>query len=457
MTNLDPSIWARRYEDALKPGVIRSRGESRGRPLQSHMTLDIEAACKAIQERMEEVVLVTAQMEAIATTLIQRARAHAVDCYKDPHAVLKFAYDGIAIEDFVTPMFLTGLAGVGKSRLRIVLRRVLSGRRMIQIDAAHPSVPLIDFIDGNIGKKTGPSAVLKSLIEEALGIGDMDGKGGAVEECARVIRLSGACLVGADETQFMAQSASAATLITRTLLSLADLQVPWFVIGNYSLAWKLCKRDPEATQRLIRDPVVMVPDLPGSLDWENLLTEYQVVLAEVLDFKLLTYQVELWNLSAGLKRELVGLLVISYRISRHAGGSKVSWSHVRQAFASASFSAARADINALISNLGQGGKLKRGLLCPFDGPETQAAITTYSQKLSEARAEKVAIATVKASMNREEREAIENLEKAAEPSRASPAQIIKMPKRRKPRTLEGMQEAAQDFLASLARDPHAKT
>lgn len=60
-------------------------------------------------------------------------------------------------------------------------------------------------------------------------------------------------------------------------------------------------------------------------------------------------------------------------------------------------------------------------------------------------------------MNRQEREAIENIEKAAEPSQTSPAQVIKMPKRRKPRTLEGMQEAAQDFLASLAKDPSAKT
>jgi len=142
---------------------------------------------------MEEVVLVTAQVEAIAKTLIQRARAHAVDIYKDPHAVLKFAYHGATIEDFVTPMFLTGLAGVGKSRLRIVLRRVLSGRRLVQIDAAHPAVPLIDFVDGNIGRKTGPSAVVKSLIEEVLGIGDMDGKGGlksAPASSASAVRVS---------------------------------------------------------------------------------------------------------------------------------------------------------------------------------------------------------------------------------------------------------------------------
>ena len=97
MTKIDPSIWAGRYEEALKPGVIKSRGESRGRPLQSHMTLDVEAACKAIREGMEEVVLVTAQVEAIAKTLIQRARAHAVDIYKDPHAVLKFAYHGACL------------------------------------------------------------------------------------------------------------------------------------------------------------------------------------------------------------------------------------------------------------------------------------------------------------------------------------------------------------------------
>lgn len=457
MTYCDPLIWTKRYEEALRPGVIKSRGESRGRPLQSHMTLDVEAACKAIQEGMEEVVLVTAQLEAIATTLIQRAKAHAANVYVDPGAVLKLAYDGVDIEGFVTPMFLTGLAGIGKSRLRTVLRRVLPGRRMIQVDAAHPAVPLIDFIDGNIGRKVSPSAVVKSLVEEVLGLGDWKGNAGAVEECARVLHLSGACLVGADEMQFMTQSASAGALITRTLLSLADLQVPWFVIGNYSLGWKLRERDPEATQRLICDPVVMVPDLPGSLDWENLLREYQVVLAEVLDFKLLNYQVELWNLSAGIKRELVSLLVISYRISRRAGSTQVSWSHVRQAFASASFSVARADVSALISNAGQGGKIKKGLRSPFDGPEIQAAIGSYSEKLREARAEKIASASVKASMNRREREAIENIEKTAEASPAMPAQVIKLRNRRKPRTLENMQEAAHDFLASLPKDPSSNT
>lgn len=453
MTKHDPSIWISRYEDALKPGVIRSRGQSRGRPLESHLSQDVEAACRAIQTGMEEVVLVTDQMEAIATTLIQRAKAHAECVYPGPRSVLIPAYGGIETRGFATPMLLTGLAGTGKSRLRVVLQRVLSGRTMVQVDASHPAVPLIDFININIGQKTGPSSVMKSLVEDILGAGTWGGKGDAIGECARVTRLSGVCLVGADETQFMSQSTSAATMITRTLLCLAELQVPWLVIGNYSLGWKLCDRDPEATQRLVCDPVVMTPDPPESRDWINLLVEYQVVLENVLDFQLQSFHVELWNLSAGLKRQLVSLLVVSYRCARLSEASKISWSHVRQAFASVSFSAARSEINELISYAGQGGKIKRGLRCPFDGPEIQFAIGTYSEKLRQARAEKVALATVKASMNLREREAIESLEKAADPSPPSPAQVIKLPKQRRPRTLESMQEAAQDFMASLGKDP----
>jgi len=459
LTGLDPAIWVKRYEEALEPGVIKLRGESRSRPVQSHMTMDVEAACKALKEGMEEVVLVTVQIERIAITLIRRALAHAKAVYKDPRTVLMAAYEGVAIEDFVMPMFLTGLAGVGKSRLRVVLRRVLSGRAMIQLDASHPAVPLIDFIDGNIGRKASPSAVVKSLVEDVLGAGGWGSKGGSVEEGARVIRLSGACLLGVDETQFMAQSAKASTLITRTLLMLGELQVPWLVTGNYSLAWKLRKRPSEALQRLLGDPVVMLPDSPGSVDWAELLKEYQVVLRDVLDFQLLAYRVELWNLCAGLKRELVKLLVLSYRTSRLAGATKVSWSHVGRAFASVQFCVSRDDISTLISHAGQGGKLRADLLCPFDGPEISAGVNDYSDKLRQARSAEVAKATVRASMNLQERAAFEAIEQASRPAPAPEplAQVIKMPKRRAPRTLENMQDAAHDFLASLAADSPVKS
>lgn len=402
-------------------------------------------------------LLVTDQLEVILISLIQRALAHARTIYKDPHAALVAAYSGVDIEEGVAPMFLTGLAGVGKSRLRLLLRRILSGRRTIFVDPSHPAVPLIDFADCVIGQKPSTSAVLRMLASPEIARGDVKvGQSSLPHECARWLRICGICLAGVDETQFMAQSTTATTLITRTLLALADLQVPWFVIGNYSLAWKLRRRPSEAQQRLLANPVVLLPDSADSADWGNLLMEYQIVLEDAIDFQLTEHRVEIWNLCAGLKRELVKLLVHSYRIARISGEPKASWMHVKQAFASALFCVSRDDISLLIAHAGQGGSLRQDLQCPFTGPEVARKMSAYSQGLREARAEAVAKATVEAGMNANERRAIAEIQKAAALKPAAPAQVIKLAEKRKPRTLGNLLEAGQDLLASLSKEPGSK-
>ncbi len=70
-------------------------------------------------------------------------------------------------------------------------------------------------------------------------------------ECARWQRLCGICLLGVDELQFMAASDTATTLITQTMLAIAEVRIPWFVTANYSLARKLLSRPSEAIQRLL--------------------------------------------------------------------------------------------------------------------------------------------------------------------------------------------------------------
>ena len=58
------------------------------------------------------------------------------------------------------------------------------------------------------------------------------------------------------------------------------------------------------------------------------MKEFDVVLGAAFEFKLADRSVDLWNMSAGLKRELVKLLVQAYRMARHGGATMTSWAHL---------------------------------------------------------------------------------------------------------------------------------
>jgi hypothetical protein len=170
-----------------------------------------------------------------------------------------------------------------------------------------------------------------------------------------------------------------------------------------------------AQGQLLAGPVVLLPDAPQSADWKRLLEEYQVVLGPAAGFKLMDHPIELWNYCAGLKRKLRSLLVLAYRKARSNGVSVMLWDHVIKAFESDKYSVAREDVNRLIACAGQSGDLRQDLRCPFDGPEIRSKTEVYAAKLREARRETVSNAAILASMNAQERRAVEEIQRAAEP------------------------------------------
>jgi len=458
MRRVDASTWTRPYEDALQPGVIKTRGETRGSALGDLAALDVEGACLAMDMALKAVVLVTEQGEAIIKGQIQRALAHAKLVYNDPYAALKAAYHGLVAEDGVVPTLITGPAGAGKSAMRTALNRTLFEREMICIDKTHPPVPHVSFAECVVKQQSSLSGVLRTLASPEIAAGQVKlSQAEMPSRCAKWLRMCGTCLFGVDETQFMAQSEGASALITKVLLGLAELQVPWFVICNYSLIWKLRSRRPaEAQQRLLADPVVLLPDAPQSADWQRLLEEYQVVLGPAAGFKLMDHPIELWNYCAGLKRKLRSLLVLAYRKARSDGASVMRWDHVIKAFESDKFSVAREDVNRLIACAGQSGDLRQDLRCPFDGPEIRSKTEAYAAKLREARGEKVSNAAILSSMNAQERNAIEEIQKAAAPPAPSGSVVhLERPKKQR-RTLDSLLEAGQDFMASRPKKSGAK-
>jgi hypothetical protein len=453
MILVQPEVWTQRYAKALEPGVIKQRAETRGAAVRGLAVLEIEVACARLLLGLQQVNLITAQTEGIIRHCIERALAHAQFVYADPTAVLRAAYQGVALQDDNVPVLITGLAGAGKTRIRRSIQRILAARDHVLVDEAHPQVPLIEYADCEIAQQSSVLEVLRPLASPEIASGTVKVKRGEISpKCARWQRVSGTCLLGVDETQFMAQSETANTLVTRTLLALSEVGLPWFFVANYSLGWKLVARPSEAIQRLLSHPVVVLPDPPNSEDWRVLMREFDVVLDEVLDFDLVDRGVELWNLCAGLKRSLVRLLVHAYRIARHVGALKASWGNVLQAFHSGVFSASRREIDLLIAYAGQGGELRRDLKCPFDGPEIVARSAAYSEQLRAARAGAVARASIRSAMTAEEKAAVDAIEQAERPVTKPSGQVLAMPKA-KPRSLEQLLQAGRDMRESLGREP----
>ena len=444
MSALNPDTWTGRYREALQPEVIKQRATVRGTALQGLDAMPIEVACSALQHGLKATFLATVRCCELIRCEVERALDHAQRVYADPREVLKAGYWGFRSIDPYTPTLFTGPAGGGKTQLRLAIGRVLNGRRELWIDESHPRLSLTDYVECVAGSQKSITGVLRPLAGPEIAAGRVRVKEAELPgKCARWQRICGVCLLGADEMQFMTQSDNASTLVTRTMLAIADVQLPWFAMTNYSLCWKLLARPAEATQRLLGRPTILLPDSPDSEDWKELLSEYEVIAGEAFAFKLTDHPIDLWNLSAGLKRELVKLLVHSYRVARRCGATGVQWQHVLLAFASVEFSVPRRDINLLIAYAAQGGELRKDLECPFTGTEVDDQKQAYSDKLRQARTAKVAEAVIVSAMTASEKQAIAGIKELSSQAEAGDtAQVIPIKRRGKP-SLEGLLEAGR--------------
>lgn len=458
MSGLTADTWTSRYRTALDLNVIKMRATVRGTALDGLDAMPIEVACGVLRDGLKAVFLPTERCCELIRREVERALAHASKIYQDPREVFRAGYSGFTNVEPYMPTLITGPAGSGKTQLRLAIGRVLSGNSELWIDASHPRVRLIDYVECAVGNQRSVSGVLRPLAGPEIAAGRVKVKEPELPgECARWQRLCGTCLLGADEMQFMTQSANATVLVTTTMLAIAELQLPWFVIANYSLGWKLSSRPAEATQRLLGNPTLLLPDPPESADWIALLNEYGSVAEEVFSFKLTEQAVGLWNLSAGLKRELVKLLVHSYRLARRSGATRATWEHVKLAFASIEFSVPRRDINLLIAHAAQGGALRKDLECPFSGSEISEQRQAYEDKLRKARAAKVADEVIKSAMTGSEKQAIAEVGQHATQGKPNNNGEVIQFKRRGKRTLEDLLEAGRRARSKRSASDPGKT
>lgn len=454
MNRLTTETWTERYREAMRTEVIKERATVRGAAVSGLDSMKVEVACATLQAALQAAFLPTARCIEIIQGEGERALAHALTVYADPTKPLESGYWGVGLAHPNTPSLLTGPAGTGKSELRKAIARVFSGRRELWIDESHPRTPLVDYVERVVGSEKSITGVLRPLAGPEIAAGRVRVKEAELPaECARWQRICGTCLLGVDEMQFMTQSKDASTLVTKTLLALAEVQLPWFAATNYSLCWKLLGRPAEATQRLLSRPVILLPDAADSEDWQALLDEYTKIVGEAFAFKLSERPIDLWNLSAGLKRELVKLIVHSYRMSRRRGAAKVAWGDVIAAFLSVEFYVPRRDINLLIAHAAQGGDLRKDLLCPFTGRDIDNKKEAYAEQLRQARLAKVADGVIRSAMTASEKKAIAGIQSQAAPQGVQATAKVIPIRRRGARTLEGLLDAGHRAREKRGKPP----
>ncbi|WP_324779780.1 hypothetical protein [Thiobacillus sedimenti] len=438
--------WIEPYKLVLSDEEIRRRTEVHGEPVEDLDSDLIEVACNRLNKALKAVFIATAQSRAIIRSELERAIAYGLVAYPNRIATLQRIYSPPEERESEFPVVITGPSGTGKTELEKAIRRLLMGRRHIDLGEAHGPFPQDAYRSLRVKGMQSVLEFMKPLAKPEIALGEAKARVSDMpNECAAWLYRTGTCLLGVDELQFLTQSDNASTHISKVLMACMEIGIPWHYVCNYSLGWRLMKRPHEITQRLQANISILVPDPPASEDWIAILKQYQKIAKAYFEFELTSHALELWNLSAGLKRELVKLLVLAYRLSRHRQVGKVSWKDIQDAYTSASFSKSRKDIELLIRYAAQGGELRDDLRCPFTGGSITQAIEAYENNLRNARNVIVARATLDASLTEGERKAADNIQKKLrDETPPKRAHVVKLPVKPK-RTLQSLQSAGRKF------------
>ena len=276
--------WVTRYEQINSIDIIRTLTFQPATPLSSLDDDSIEGASIRIGDAWRKIFVPTGQACEIMLTFIQAAKSHAERYYPDAKTFLENVYDpNRNIEPF-SPFFLTGPAGVGKSKIRNALEKLLDKEEFVVPNPYHGKLPLIGIRSVVVREKVGKNDFLRALAKPELMDESIRVTGNRIiRESARWLYQSGCCLVIADELQFITQSATANTQATNSVKYISHLGMPSAIFANYSLVHRLMKRPQEDRQRLLTRPLILLPDAPDSPDWIAVLAEIQKAVPDIYE------------------------------------------------------------------------------------------------------------------------------------------------------------------------------
>lgn len=268
----------------------------------------------------------------------------------------------------VSPICLTGLAGVGKSQTIAALRRALPPPVKFTCDLYQGAIELNSLWYASARGKAGGRQLLLDFVHGGL----PDGRGGNLKkllvECRRLANRDGVTLVALDETQHI-NAGEGASKVTDILLTMAVIGPPMIFVSNYSLVHKLLRRNSEDKQRLLSEPRIMLPDEPKSQDWADYVVECSRVSGGRIKAVKDEFAAELYRSTFGIKRLAVQLLKLAYIECRAAGKVRIELEDLQRAFRSSAYTSNARDVADLqLEVINKGSSKRLDLRCAFDLP-----------------------------------------------------------------------------------------
>jgi len=437
--------WAERFS-TLTSAEIRARATHIPQPLVGLNEKGVETAADELNAAFEQLFVPTAQTMELLEEQVQIALAHCLRAYPDLASFRRIVFDPDCAVPFpasVAPICLTGPAGCGKSALITALRRILGDLDSIVVGPGYPRFPLVPMWHLGVGERMSAAQLLGDLgagiyIPEVPNRKSRRGQSSKekrpvatkvvvrklVANARRRAYQTGAAVLTADEFQFATRSKDANTLLTLMLSVLSSVGLPLLFAANYSLGHRLSLRPHEDRQRLLTQPRVLLPDAPDSLDWIATVEGHRNIAPEVFRFDPRELAARLYVWTAGLKRCLRFLLVLAYRRARRANGI-VNEKELEWAYNSVAYGVNRTDIKLILLQNATG-KIaeakRRDLWCPFELPPSVVAETR--RKASTRRVDEMKKLFLATALTRAERQAYEEIQRAAEKDSARRADVV---------------------------------
>lgn len=281
----------------------------------------------------------------------------------------------------VSPICLTGLAGVGKSQTISALRRAMPPPVEFTCGLFEGSIELTSMWYASArGKASG-----KQLLLDFVHGRSHDGRGGNLAkllvECRSRANRDGVLAVVLDETQHI-NTGMGASKVTDILLTMAAIGAPMIFVSNYSLVHKLLRRNSEDKQRLLSEPRIMLPEDPKSQDWADYVGECIRVSGGRIKAGKDEFAAELYRSTFGIKRLAVQLLKLAYIECRAAGRNRIEVEDLHKAYRSSAYTSSAKEVEELqrqAINKGTSGT-HLDLRCPFDLPvEFKSNVVSFTR------------------------------------------------------------------------------
>ncbi|MBX3647951.1 MAG: hypothetical protein KIT42_14990 [Rhodocyclaceae bacterium] len=438
--------WAARFAPLLDQEEIRRRAAVFPQPMLGLFQLPVEVAYRRLETALQELFYPSQQCVELLSKWVGMAYAHCLEIYSDEKAFLQHINaPEPPLPNFFFPHCFTGLPGTGKTKLLNTLHRILPPPAEIVVGSGYPPVPSQSSWAISIDTCTAPSDLLIPFA------GGKERPKNLTEICRKLAYRNGVAIFTADEFQHATTSTSANAQVTKMLMSVAYLGLPYVYGANYSLVERLMRRPHEDRQRLLAHFDVLLPDPPESQDWSNMLAAQKGIAPDIFQFDPIEDALVIHGCSAGCKRAEKHLLLAGLRIG-HQRKRPVTIDVLREAYSSQNYASYREEVEQLLQvsleawqHSGRKRRHRDDLKCPIDLPkETQAMLLEQTAKL---RKTQVAAKMQESAMTPAEKALLKTAERQAR--KKSPKLQAIPAKRKQPLTAEELKNNSLWFKSKL--------